>query len=179
MAGFVGSLLVILDSLFGANAGFPIREPSVDYNCAQMDPNDLESMDNRMKRGDIDFDFLLKSFEMMKKLGSIKRIIRMISGLAAQLPEGALDNIDERKIWRTKAIIVSMTPMERRLPEILDVSRRQRIAIGSGTHLNEVSALIAQLFEMRRNAATDMGEGSSSTPLHHLRLPNLLIFFFI
>lgn len=81
----------------------------------------------------IDFEYLLQSFGMMKKLDSIKKIMKMIPGYAEPLPAGALENIDKRKIWQARAIILSMTPTERRLPEILDVSRRQRIAVGSGT----------------------------------------------
>jgi signal recognition particle subunit SRP54 len=118
---------------------------------AQMDPSEMESMDSRMKRGDIDFDFLLQSFGMMKKFGSMKKIMGMIPGLSAQISQEELDSIDESKIERTKAMILSMTPKERRNPDLLNGSRRKRIAAGSGTSAEEVNGLIKQLAGMRRN----------------------------
>jgi signal recognition particle subunit SRP54 len=75
----------------------------------------------------------------------------MIPGLGAQIPEEALDSIDDKGVNRIEAIIFSMTPKERLNPDIINGSRRKRIAAGSGTSVEEVNHLIRQLYEMRRN----------------------------
>ncbi|MCE9559369.1 MAG: signal recognition particle protein, partial [Armatimonadetes bacterium] len=111
---------------------------------------DAESMEKQVKQGHVDFNTLLQQFAMMDKMGSFKNIISRIPGLSAMLPEGAIDNIDEKQIQRTKSIILSMTPKERANPDILNGSRRKRIALGSGTSAEEVNALVKQLYEMRR-----------------------------
>lgn len=123
---------------------------TVEEAQAAMGQEAMESMESRMKRGDVDFDFLLQSFGMIKKMGPLKKVMGMVPGLSAALPEDALDQIDERQIEQTKAIILSMTPKERKNPDILNGQRRKRIAAGSGTSVEQVNALIKQLYEMRR-----------------------------
>jgi len=123
---------------------------TVEEAHSQMDQAEMESMEARAKRGDVDFDTLLQSFQMMKKMGSFKKIIGMIPGMANAIPQEALDNVDERQIEQTKAIILSMTLRERRNPDVLNSSRRKRIAVGSGTSVEQVNALVKQLYEMRR-----------------------------
>jgi signal recognition particle subunit SRP54 len=93
---------------------------------------------------------MLQSFKMMKKMGSMKNVMKLIPGLTAQLPEEALDQVDDKQIGRTEAIILSMTYKERTNPDIINGSRRKRIAAGSGTSVEEVNHLIKQMYEMRR-----------------------------
>ena len=88
--------------------------------------------------------------KMMKKMGSMKNVMKLIPGLTAQLPEEALDQVDDKQIGRTEAIILSMTYKERTNPDIINGSRRKRIAAGSGTSVEEVNHLIKQMYEMRR-----------------------------
>jgi signal recognition particle subunit SRP54 len=111
------------------------------------DTNDLE---NRLKNGQLDFNFMLESFRMMKKMGPLKNIMKMIPGMGAAIPEEALDQINDKDTNRIEAMILSMTPKERSNPDIINGSRRKRIAAGSGTSVEEVNHLIKQFHESRR-----------------------------
>ena len=80
----------------------------------------------------------------------MKSMLKLIPGLAASLPEDAMEHINDKQINRTEAIILSMTSKERGNPDIINGSRRKRIAAGSGTSVEEVNHLIKQMYEMRR-----------------------------
>ena len=114
------------------------------------DANDAASLEKSFSGGAMDFNMMLQSFKMMKKMGNMKNIMKLIPGLSASIPEEALDNIDDKQINRTEAIILSMTFKERVNPDIINGSRRKRIAVGSGTSVEEVNHLIKQMYEMRR-----------------------------
>ena len=104
----------------------------------------------RIQEGKFDFNDFLDQMKMIRNLGSLDGLLGMLPGfnkIRKQLPSGALDS---HKIKRTEAIVLSMTPEERRRPEILKGSRRQRIAAGSGTSLMAVNQLIKQFGEMRK-----------------------------
>ena len=109
------------------------------------------AMEKSFKSGDIDFNMMLQQFAMMKKMGNMKSLLKMVPGLTANLPEGALDQINDGQMNRIEAIILSMTPKERSKPDIIDGSRRKRIAAGSGTSVEEVNHLVRQFYDMRRN----------------------------
>jgi signal recognition particle subunit SRP54 len=88
--------------------------------------------------------------KMIQNLGPLEGLLGMLPGFSKikkQLPSGAFDG---KKIKRTEAIVLSMTLQERRRPEIIKGSRRQRIAAGSGTSIMEVNQLIKQFSEMRK-----------------------------
>ncbi|MBS1719206.1 MAG: signal recognition particle protein [Armatimonadetes bacterium] len=131
----MGDVLALIDTMQNAVAG---------------NEEEVASMEQRAMRGDMDFDMMLSMFGMMRKMGPFKKVLGMIPGLAHQIPEEALDQVDERKLDRIKAIIQSMTPRERKNPDLINSSRRKRIARGSGTQVEDVNALIKQLNEMRR-----------------------------
>lgn len=114
------------------------------------DAEDVAGLEQSFGKGAIDFNMMLQSFKMMRKMGSMKNIVKLIPGLTSQLPEGALDQVDDKQINRTEAIILSMTFKERVNPDIINGSRRKRIAAGSGTSVEEVNNLIKQMYEMRR-----------------------------
>jgi signal recognition particle subunit SRP54 len=83
-------------------------------------------------------------------MGPLQGVLKMIPGLGNQL-EG-LDQVDERQLKRVEAVILSMTPHERRVPHVIDASRRKRIAAGSGTTVEQVN----QLIEARKQMAKMM-----------------------
>jgi signal recognition particle subunit SRP54 len=112
---------------------------------------DASGMEKAMKTGEVDFNIMLQQFNMMKKMGSIQNILKMIPGANAMLPEGAIDSIQDKDVNRIEAIILSMTPRERTNPDIINGSRRKRVAAGSGTSVEEVNHLIRQLYDMRRS----------------------------
>ncbi|MBX3743055.1 MAG: signal recognition particle protein [Akkermansiaceae bacterium] len=104
----------------------------------------------RMQEGKFDFTDFLDQMKMIRNLGPLEGLLGMMPGfnkIKKQLPADAFNN---KKMNRTEAIVLSMTPEERRKPEIIKGSRRQRIAAGSGTSLVEVNQLIKQFGEMRK-----------------------------
>ncbi|MCW5936117.1 MAG: signal recognition particle protein [Fimbriimonadaceae bacterium] len=111
---------------------------------------DMAGMEDKMKSGKIDFNDFLQQTRMVRKMGSMKSLMKMIPGLSNAVPEEALENLDERRLDHLEAIVLSMTPKERANPELLNGSRRKRIAQGSGTSQADVNRLIEQLYEMRK-----------------------------
>ncbi len=117
---------------------------------AAVDKDDAKEMEARVRQGNIDFEMMLQQFKMMRKMGDIRKIMKMVPGLSNAIPEEALNSINDKSINRIEAIILSMTPKERRNPDVLNGSRRKRLATGSGTSVEEVNKLVAQLYEMRK-----------------------------
>jgi signal recognition particle subunit SRP54 len=104
----------------------------------------------RLQEGKFDFNDFLDQMKMLQKLGPLEGLLGLMPGFSKikkQLPSGAFDT---RKLKRTEAIVLSMTPDERKRPEIIKGTRRQRIADGSGTTLPEVNTLLKQFGEMRK-----------------------------
>jgi signal recognition particle subunit SRP54 len=117
---------------------------------AAVEDDDRAEMEQRMMRGEFTFDDFLRSYKMLRRMGPLQGVLKMIPGLGKQL-EG-LGDVDERQIARVEAIVLSMTPKERRLPHVIDGSRRKRIAAGSGTTVEQVN----QLLEGRKQMAKMM-----------------------
>jgi len=112
---------------------------------------DMSFVENKLSKGNFDFNDMLQTFKMMKKMGPMKNILKMIPGLGAQIPEEALDQINGADTKRIEAIIYSMTAQERANPDIINGSRRKRIARGSGTTVEEVNHLLKQFYQSRRS----------------------------
>lgn len=115
-----------------------------------IDATDAKSLEGKMKKGDFDFNDMLNMQKTVRKMGSMQGLLKKIPGLAQAVPEGALDNIDDSQMNRVEAIILSMTMKERSNPDVINGSRRKRIARGSGTSVEEVNHLIKSLYEMKR-----------------------------
>jgi signal recognition particle subunit SRP54 len=115
-----------------------------------IDQEDVARLESRAKSGNLDFEDMLQQFQTVKKMGSLRNVIKMIPGLGAQIPEEAFEKINDGSMGRIEAVILSMTPKERHNPDIINGSRRKRIAAGSGTSVEEVNQLIKQLYDMRR-----------------------------
>ena len=116
-------------------------------------------LEAKLRKDEFTLEDYLEQFEQMKNMGSMQDILGMIPGIDA----GKLGNvqIDEKQMARTQAIIRSMTPQERRRPDILNASRRKRIARGSGTTIQEVNRLLNQYEASRKmmKQLTNMGKG--------------------
>lgn len=102
----------------------------------------------KMRRDSFTLEDFREQLQAIKKMGPLEDLLKMIPGVAGKIPEGA--RIDDGGMKRVEAIICSMTMRERGGPEILDGSRRRRIAKGSGTSVQEVNRLLKQFEEMRR-----------------------------
>lgn len=110
---------------------------------------DAAEMQKAMMGGAVDFNTLLQSFKFMRKMGPMQNIMRKLPGIS-QVPEEMLNEVNDEKVNRIEAIILSMTPKERSNPDIISGSRRKRIAAGSGVTVEDVNALLQQLYGMRK-----------------------------
>ncbi len=117
---------------------------------AAVEDDEREEMERRMMQGEFTFDDFLRSYKMLRRMGPLQGVLKMIPGVGKQL-EG-LDDVDERQLARVEGIVLSMTPQERRVPHVIDGSRRKRIAAGSGTSVEQVN----QLLEARKQMAKMM-----------------------
>ncbi len=112
----------------------------------QFDASQMEKLQSRMAKGIFTLEDFLTQLRGMQKMGSMKDVMKMIPGLGSQVPA---DAVDDKELVRTEALILSMTPRERRKPEIIDGSRRRRIAKGAGVEPHEVSGLVKSFSQMR------------------------------
>ncbi|MBS7369071.1 MAG: signal recognition particle protein [Oscillospiraceae bacterium] len=126
----MGDVLTLIDK----------AKTAIDEKAAQKAMQKLQ--DNKF-----DLNDLYAQFEQIEKMGSIHSIINMLPGVAGKVKE---EDIDERKMPRTKAIISSMTPKEREKPSIIDAKRKRRIAAGSGTRVEDVNQLLRQFEQMQK-----------------------------
>jgi len=120
-----------------------------------VEADEQAEMEARLRAGEFTFDDFLASYKMLRRIGPLKGVLSMIPGVGNQL-KGL--EIDERELARVEAIILSMTPRERGFPHTIDGSRRQRIARGSGTTVQEVSRLLNARKEMQK-LMKQMGKG--------------------
>lgn len=113
-----------------------------------IDQDEALNTAKKMQKGNFDLEDFLKTFKQIKKMGPLENLIKLIPGAKKM----GLNNvkIDPKDIAHIEAIILSMTPKERRNPEILKASRKQRIANGSGRSVEEVNRLLKQFEEMKR-----------------------------
>jgi signal recognition particle subunit SRP54 len=112
-------------------------------------------MEKRLAAGQFTFDDFLKAYKMLRRMGPLQGILKMIPGMKEQI--GDVD-IDDRQLGRVEAIVLSMTPQERRSPIVIDGKRRIRIARGSGTTVEQVNQLLEARKQMER-MMKQMGRG--------------------
>lgn len=112
--------------------------------------NEEEALDTakKMKKGTFDLEDFLRTLKQIKKLGPLENILKMLPGARKMGINNV--NIDPKDMAHVEAIILSMTPQERRHPEILKATRKQRIAKGSGRNVEEVNRLLKQFEEMKK-----------------------------
>jgi len=136
------------DRLAGRILGMGDVVGLVEKAAEQIDEADAMRMAEKLQKGGgFDFNDFLDQMKMMKKLGPLEGILGMLPGVGKQL-KGA--NLDDNRIKHVEAIILSMTPKERTRPEIINGSRRKRIALGSGRSISEVNGLLKQFSQMRK-----------------------------
>ena len=119
-----------------------------------IDPEEAGDLARRMKNADFTLDDFLSQMQQIKKMGPLSGILKMLPGMSAI---GDID-IPDDAMKKPEAIIRSMTPKERRRPEILNASRRRRIAAGSGTTVQDVNQLIRQFEEMKKQMKMVMNQ---------------------
>ena len=117
--------------------------------------DEQEAMEKRLRQGQFTFDDFLSAYKMLRRMGPLKGVMKMIPGLGQQL--GDLD-VDERHLGRVEAIVLSMTPLERAKPIVIDGKRRLRLARGSGTTVEQVNQLLEARKQMEK-MMKQMGRG--------------------
>jgi signal recognition particle subunit SRP54 len=122
---------------------------------AAVEEDEQAAMEERIRRGQFTFDDFLAAQKMLKKMGSLQSVMKMIPGLGNQLKDV---DIDEGQMKRVEAIVLSMTPKERGMPHLIDGSRRKRIAAGSGTTIQQVNQLLTARKQMEK-MMKQMGKG--------------------
>lgn len=116
---------------------------------ASVDREQAQEMQKKLKKMDFDFNDYLTSMEQMNKMGGLGSVLNMLPGVGSKMKE--LEGmIDEKAMDRTKSIILSMTPQERSNPNILNISRKNRIARGAGVDISEVNRLVKQFEQSRK-----------------------------
>ena len=115
---------------------------------AEIDEKEAKKAAKKMMKGDFNLEDFLGQMKQIKKLGPLENIIKMLPGASKMGLNNV--NIDPKKLSHIEAIILSMTPYERRNPDILKASRKERIAKGSGTTVMEVNQLLKQFEEMKK-----------------------------
>jgi signal recognition particle subunit SRP54 len=117
----------------------------------EFDEDDALALERKLRRNEFGLDDFLDQLKMVRKMGPLTSILGMIPGLAGAGGHQLRNmNLDERELDRIQAIILSMTPEERRRPELIKGSRRLRIARGSGTNVQQVNRLVKQFGQMRK-----------------------------
>jgi signal recognition particle subunit SRP54 len=114
----------------------------------QIDEDDARALERKLRRNEFGLDDFLDQLRMIRKMGPLSNVLGMIPGLAGH--QLANMKVDERELDRIQAIILSMTAEERRRPELINGSRRLRIARGSGTSVQHVNRLVKQFGETRK-----------------------------
>jgi signal recognition particle subunit SRP54 len=113
----------------------------------QMDERKAQELEKKIRKEQFTLDDFLEQMQQVRKMGPLTSLLKMMPGVGQQL--GSLD-VDERELDRLQAIIQSMTPEERANPQIIDGSRRRRIARGSGTTVQAVGQLVKQFGQMKK-----------------------------
>jgi signal recognition particle subunit SRP54 len=114
----------------------------------QVDEDDAKELERKLRKNQFTLEDFLDQLKKIRRMGPLTSLLGMIPGLAGH--QLSKMNVDERELDRVEAIILSMTPEERRRPELIKGSRRLRIAKGSGTTVQQVNQLVKQFGEMRK-----------------------------
>jgi signal recognition particle subunit SRP54 len=124
---------------------------------AQIDEDEAKELERKLRRNEFTFEDFLSQLKMMRKMGPLQSLLGMIPGFQGAQMKNI--KVDERELDRIEAIILSMTPLERRRPDLIKGSRRLRIARGSGTSVQHVNQLVKQFGQMQK-LMKQLGKGN-------------------
>ena len=128
----------------------------IEHAEREFEEDEAAEMERKLRKGEFTLDDFLSQMKMVRRMGPLSNLLGMLPGFAGQQAKGL--KVDEREMDRVEAIILSMTPHERRNPELIKGSRRLRIAKGSGTNVQQVNGLVKQFGQMRK-LMKQMGRG--------------------
>ena len=134
----------------------------------ELDQKEAERTAQRLAENKFDLNDLLAQFAQIKKMGSVKSIMSMLPGVGQKLRDV---EIDERQFDRIEAIIKSMTPKERAKPELLNASRKRRVAAGSGMKVEDINRLLTQYEQMKKMMRQMSGKGGKRKMMRGMGMP--------
>ncbi len=135
---------------------------------SEIDQKKAEEAARKLKENKFDMNDLLAQFQQIKKMGSLKSILSMLPGMDKQLRDV---DIDDRQMLRIEAIIKSMTAKEREKPDIINASRKRRIAAGSGMKVEDVNKLLNQYEQMRKMFRQMNTKGGKRKMMRGMKMP--------
>lgn len=135
---------------------------------SEIDQKQAEETAKRLEQNKFDMNDLLSQFQQIKKMGSIKSLLSMLPGMDKQLRDV---DIDDRQMLRVEAVIKSMTKKEREKPDIINASRRRRIAAGAGVKVEDVNKLLRQYEQMKKMFKQMSTKGGKRNLMRGMRMP--------
>lgn len=135
---------------------------------SEIDQKQAEETAKRLEQNKFDMNDLLSQFQQIKKMGSIKSLLSMLPGMDKQLRDV---DIDDRQMLRVEAVIKSMTKKEREKPDIINASRRRRIAAGAGVRVEDVNKLLRQYEQMKKMFKQMNTKGGKRNLMRGMRMP--------
>jgi len=115
-----------------------------------VDEKKARRLEAKLRKNKFDLEDLRDQLKSLKKMGPLQSVMEMVPGMGKMMPDGGIGEGQERQLMRMEACIDSMTPKERRHPQVLNGSRKKRIARGSGTSVEEINRLLRQYGQMRK-----------------------------
>ena len=115
-----------------------------------VDQEQAQEMEKKLRRATFDLQDFLEQLRAVQRMGPISQVLEMLPGASAFKGQISADGLEGKRMQRVEAIVLSMTPQERRTPAILNASRRRRIAKGSGTTVQELNQLLNQFQQMQK-----------------------------
>ena len=136
------------DRIAGRSLGMGDVVGLVEKAMETLDQEGAERLSKRIEKGKFDLDDMRKQFAQVRKMGDLKGILGMLPGMGKMKQQISDAKIDDKMVARQEAIILSMTKAERRRPDIIKASRKRRIALGSGSSVQDVNRLLKQHQQM-------------------------------
>lgn len=140
----------------------------IDKAQAEFDENKARELEKKLKKAEFDFNDFLDQMQQLKKMGGLSDLLGMIPGMSKQL-KGV--EIDDKAISKPEAIINSMTKAERANPDLINPSRKKRIAAGAGVDLSEVNALVKQFDQIKKMTKQFSGMMGKGGKHNRFKLP--------
>ena len=135
---------------------------------SELDEKKAEEAAKKLQENKFDMNDLLEQFRQIKKMGPLKNVLSMLPGMDKQLRDV---DIDDRRMLRIEAVITSMTKKERAKPDIINASRRKRIAAGAGVKVEDVNKLLRQYEQMKKMFKQMNSKGGKRNLMRGMRMP--------
>ena len=136
----------------------------------ELDEKKARELEQKLRKNKFDLNDLLDQLQQMRKMGSIKDLLKMIPGVGRKIDDV---EVDERQFDRMQAIILSMTPGERTKPDIINPSRKRRIAAGCGMQVEDVNRLLSQYRQMQKMFKQFNGKTSKKMRRRMMNMPGM------